>query len=399
MVADERPQIDLSVVEAPTPHLAASLVINPRPQRVSLSLRSMPGASRSTSVRCDNGDAIIGPGSWLLPPGCRTVTWRIPLARLDSGYDPATQFSALAPTGEQVLVFEWGVLPRVSDRPAPRVCLRHGGGDVCRVLPEIDRPPLILAAGFAPAAHGEWGTLFLDRREGAALTEAAAGFGRQVEQLAQLLGPVGEPLALLWLARDPKALSLGGVAGSGLILANYPAGNLRATDAGLLLARWISAHEAVHVMGRTRAPLWAAESLAHYLGYRSLAHDVGLQQASELWNRFMAGPEPDVSLPELGARAEAGDSFARIQIYLAGARFWAAVEALLAQSPAERSRRFESLLHSLNQDSWPAPNRFPEAACAVLSRHAPDHGWHKLAAGAFEADPCSGRAARAPQSS
>ncbi len=142
---------------------------------------------------------------------------------------------------------------------------------------------------------------------------------------------------------------MGGAAGTGLVLANYP---LHARDFDVVaqaITLYLVLHEHAHqLLARlnTSGVLWIDESLASYLAaavreavprhYRTIAHAF-----------VEPGRHPDVSLPVLGARAAAGDGVAYGRLY-SGAAFWLALEeampassSLLQQLPIVLARGFD----------------------------------------------------------
>ncbi|MCY3815329.1 MAG: hypothetical protein OXG59_03450 [Gammaproteobacteria bacterium] len=211
-----------------------------------------------------------------------------------------------------------GVAFLLNDQP-----LKVGAGP--RSLPALDQAPGFWLLG--EPAHVDRGSVrhFFDRETipqhlAGVLDSHSAGIGYLLEAL-----PHTELSPVFWMGLAQWQLSVGGAAGTGLVLANYP---LRAQDFDRnahAITLYVVLHEHAHHLFDTPVPLWIGESLASYLAIKAMK-----ETSPELYpvvdDVFIApGFALEAPLSVLGERADAGDGKAYMQLYM-GAAFWMALD-------------------------------------------------------------------------
>ncbi len=194
-----------------------------------------------------------------------------------------------------------------------------------RHLPALDQAPGFWLLGHP--THVDRGSVrhFFDRETipqhlAGLLDSHSAGIGYLLEML-----PHAELPPVFWMGLAQWQLSVGGAAGTGLVLANYP---LRAQDfdrRANAITLYVVLHEHGHRLFDMTGPLWIGESLASYLAIKAMK-----ETAPELYpvvdDAFIApGLALEAPLPVLGERAAAGDGQAYMQLYT-GAAFWMAID-------------------------------------------------------------------------
>jgi hypothetical protein len=182
-----------------------------------------------------------------------------------------------------------------------------------------------------------------------------------------LLPPDTSTPALLnyvWLPRPSAGKpGLNASANSGSVLLQYIAEPSDAVagprlKVGILM---VGAHEAFHTLGAVRgAPAWVDESLATYFAIRAAKPYLD-QESLQLAQEFV-NARADRSLLNLQRAFGAGDGSAYASFYSKGARFWAAIERVLAVRP-NGSGKLSSLIRQtegLKGIDWSNGNQIAE---------------------------------------
>lgn len=173
-------------------------------------------------------------------------------------------------------------------------------------------------------------------------------------------------------------MSVGGAAGTGLVLANYP---LRARDfdrKAHAITLYVVLHEHGHHLFDGTGPLWIGESLASYLAIKAIR-----ETAPELYplveDAFIApGRALETPLPVLGERAAAGDGRAYMQVYT-GAAFWMAIDEVMIRQGGHGSflqALPDALARGFTPEGAPRPDEIaqvtglaPETLNPILNRY------------------------------
>ena len=182
------------------------------------------------------------------------------------------------------------------------------------------------------------------------LIEVLEGHTRGMRFLKSLL-PVKPLSPVFWMGLDEWQASIGGAAGTGLILVNYPVDEMDLNDGGRAFTLYVVLHEHAHQAVKPTGVLWIDESLASFLAIKAVK-ETSPSLYPVLADAFMeSGRRAEVSLSVLGERAAAGDGEAYAQIYQ-GAAFWQTLDdamtkkgtpvGLLAVLPELLARVFSS---------------------------------------------------------
>ena len=345
--------------------------------------RANPGAETAPAeIRCINGaaaDTVI----YGAPTRCARIEWRVRFKDADDlATHVAEQHNLYSATGWWAL-FEWGRIPRVQGVADITVCARRAavqqtGAPLCRQLPPLNRPPLLLIFG-APAleyqALGRRFRIYTDRAGRALLDpETRRRLDRQYRYLSDLLPAPGGPaeaVHIAWVGIDKKRRAMGGAAGENAWIANYALSDNALDRAGRERLFWISGHEAFHMLNGHGYPLWIEESLAHYYGYKSLtvSGPTLLSPAREWRRQRLPGVDKDTGLLAAHTRVQNGDRRYYGLFYGKGAAFWQALDTRLANNGAALDRYLPLLADSSPQNGTLAP-AFIKAITQTIGQRA-----------------------------
>lgn len=325
------------------------------------------------ALTCLESGARVKPGQ---PIRCRELSWQVTLKPVPAtGADASAQQSLYFPQGGW-LVTEWGNFPRQQGAQPGQVCLPDGQ---CHPMPRMDEPPLILPFALPATTQSRQGARLQIHHDGVAGMLNIASLQKKLEAIIDYLAfqldapPPRQPWQLVWLARDISTHSLGGAAGAGAFIANYPVSDNQPTaDAPLRLLR-TSAHEAVHMLDTRARPTWVAESLAEYLAIKSL-HRFRLDTttaADELAQREDRLPHAKAGLYRASDAVKAGDLSYYSLFYVKGSAFWEALDLALQR----HHRTLSALLPHL---SWQEDGRFDAASSTLLAGTLGAEVWHSL---------------------
>ncbi|MCY3817564.1 MAG: hypothetical protein OXG59_14875 [Gammaproteobacteria bacterium] len=280
----------------------------------------------------ETGELPVDQGTIYVDADCGTLTWEFHIKPYPAeGVMASGQLSwySEAPTwwiiseGDVILRgADTGRVPGVSfladDQPLE---VRAGP----RSLPALDQAPGFWLLGQPALVDRGSVRHFFDRETipqhlAGVLDSHSAGIGYLLETL-----PHAELPPVFWMGLAQWQMSVGGAAGTGLVLANYP---LRAQDfdrTAHAITLYVVLHEHGHHLFDAPGPLWIGESLASYLAIKAMK-----ETAPELYpvvdDAFIApGLALEAPLPVLGEQADAGDGQAYVQVYM-GAAFWMALD-------------------------------------------------------------------------
>ncbi|MDM5114177.1 hypothetical protein [Aeromonas salmonicida] len=234
------------------------------------------------ALTCLESGARVKPGQ---PIRCRELSWQVTLKPVPAtGADASAQQSLYFPQGGW-LVTEWGNFPRQQGAQPGRVCLPDGQ---CHPMPHMDEPPLILPFALPATTRPRQEARLQIHHDEMARALNIASLQKKLEAIVDYLAfqldapPPRQPWQLVWLARDISTHSLGGAAGAGAFVANYPvsdelaqredrlphakAGLYRASDA--VKAGDLSYYPLFYVKG---SAFWEALDLALQRHHRTLS--------------------------------------------------------------------------------------------------------------------------------
>ena len=367
------------------------------PRRIDFALSNMPrgelliAASESAGRMLRAAPTCDGkplrrqrPGSWLKPAGCTTISWSVSLPE----FDPAS-FDASRPVpfwnGRNRLWLLTGSLPwmRFKDQPAAAVHIRAQvrDEDISReaVLPADASNPVYILIG-NPSRRYSAGSVTMsaygDVPPGTSADELQNALAMTLERWRHDILPddadARDQFDYAWFQGSSNA-SPGVFASSGsdAILMQF-APDRQSThpyakvEAAILL---IGAHEGFHSLGASlpgTKPAWLNESLASFFAYeaaRRVLTGVPLKLAEDL----VSAPAEH---PVLHAQKllNGGDDSGYGTFYTRGARFWAAIDEVLAIQP-NRSGRLAALIkrtRGMPEVDWSDAN----SIASYLDRHS-----------------------------
>ena len=309
--------------------------------------------------------------AWTVPASCQTIQWSLALRDQDrdgmDAADPSGAWSAegrwwlltdrlafLAPPGgwqdadvEIAAQLRDGTVVK-SAQPFP-----HRGQMPFYGVVSATPPRLYRSRGFTLRVHGR----VPDGADAAQQQLFAVTWSRWRRDILPRDAVAPLALDMLWVKPPPHA-EPNFMASAGMravLMQNIPGPDRAASDAKLRAAIIMGAHEGFHTLiGTIPAtwPTWVNESWASYFAWRAAQGHLdpaALKAASELIN---APASP--SLLAIEAQVEHGDGSNYEAFYGKGARFWAAVDALLV-TRGNSSGRLAALIqgtHGLRGLDW-----------------------------------------------
>jgi len=330
------------------PLLVQASIHNPaKILRIAALSQQREGARRNSPACHGRVLAELSPGAWQVPAGCERVDWSTRISPLNesSAYDIAAPGSVW--DQEAGLWILTSSLPWLrgdgQDSASVRISARLGGKSVSStaVLPRDRSIPVAIVVGRPVRTFAADG--FTIRGFGHLPTAEADSWQRQLASILadwrRDLLPAGTStparMNYVWLPRPIAGEpGLNASANSGSVLMQYiPAPNDIVPGprlkVGILM---VGAHEAFHVLGAVRGgPAWVNESLATYFAVRS-ARPYLDQESLQLVQEFVNARDGR-SLLNLQRAFNVGDGSAYPSFYAKGARFWAAIERVLAVRP------------------------------------------------------------------
>lgn len=284
-------------------------------------------------VRCSEGAELSsGQQTISVDAGCGTLVWKFNLNPYPAdGVAASGQLSWHSEAPSWWIVSEGDVILRGPDKGEPPAIsflldgrpLETQAGPLR--LPALNQAPGFWLLGEPAYADRDHVRHFFDletvpQHLADVLDSHSAGIAYLVEMLPHTVLP-----PVFWMGLAEWQLSVGGAAGTGLVLANYP---LRAHDfdrTAYAITLYVVLHEHAHHLFDEVGSLWIGESLASYLAIKAMK-----ETAQELYpvvedTFIVPGIALDTPLPVLGERAVAGDGQAYMQVYM-GAAFWMAID-------------------------------------------------------------------------
>jgi len=286
------------------------------------------------------------PARWIAPPTCRTVRWRVGLRDQDKdGMDASDPTGAWSGEGRWWLLTDHLAFlapPGGWDGADVEITARLRDGRVMRaVQPFTHRgqmPFYGIVSAKPPRLYRDKG--FTLRVHGAIPPQAGDAeqrfFAETWSRWRRDVLPKGAHspaiLDILWVPPPPRG-EPGFMASAGLravLMQDIPGPDKAASDAKLRTAIVLGVHEGFHTLiGAIPQtwPMWVNESWASYFAWRAAEHHLdptGLKAVKELIDAPAAS-----SLLTIQAQVEYGDQSNYEAFYGKGARFWAAIDAVL----------------------------------------------------------------------
>lgn len=318
---------------------------------------------------------IAAPGRWTIPATCRIIGWKVSLRDQDrdglDASDPAGAWSARA---------RWWLLTDHLAFPAP-----SGGWDRADVVvsarfrgdrettssqpfPARGQMPyyaMVSAAGPRLYRSGD----FTLRVYGAVPPEAGNAQQRFFADTwsrwrrdvlpAQTITPAA--LDVLWIPppphADPAFMASAGM--QAVLMQNIPGPDKAASEAKLRAAVVLGVHEGFHtIIGAVQGtwPKWVDESWASYFAWR--AGEAHLDPVARKAVKELIDAPASPSLLAIEAQVDHGDDSKYDAFYGKGARFWAAIDAVLVtrRNPTGRLAALIQDTHGLQGLDWSNPD-------------------------------------------
>ncbi|EJO9866265.1 hypothetical protein ABRZ80_14530 [Vibrio vulnificus] len=266
---------------------------------------------------------------------CDRIEWQTTAEKVpEQGFEPSNQNDSYSPQQGWYFVSEYDSLPRIPQADITLVCTpdQH-----CYTLPDPTLPPLFLVWGMDTALIPISGQHVRVHVEDAKVIDAQQRWLPTMQKQLSYLHRVfpqsnmaGWELA--FFKRDKNAGSLGGAAGTNMLLVNSLLDQGELTDESLQFLLKISAHESIHYMDKRQNSLWKSESLAEYYALKSLMNtEITFESPEALWQQFAQKyPFAGTGLYEAEHQVlEQGNRQYYPLFYFKGAAFWYALDQAL----------------------------------------------------------------------
>ena len=299
---------------------------------------------------------------------CDRIIWTINLeSEPATGVPIPEQNSYYSPAG-WALLSEYNTLPRIKmdgQYPMIQVCPRQRQ---CIELAATDEAPTFLIWGAHEkkiATENVVMTLVSDNSKLFSLGLHKVLF-RSIGKMVDVFSSVESEGAgekswrIIWLKKDKSSGSIGGAAGKGVFLANYPVDSSDKNGTLSIVAQSrlhrISVHESIHLLSPYQLPLWINESLAEYYAWK-MTTAAGLPTKSpENQLQAMKTRYPHANTGLYAAQrkvADAGDMSYYPLFYVKGAAFWQQLDQQLAEHDSSLNDFIVELNHA--QTELPVP--------------------------------------------
>ncbi|POF58386.1 hypothetical protein CRN58_14410, partial [Vibrio vulnificus] len=262
---------------------------------------------------------------------CDRIEWQTTTEKVpEQGFEPSNQNDSYSPQQGWYFVSEYDSLPRIPQANITLVCTpdQH-----CYTLPDPTLPPLFLVWGMDTARIPISGQHVRVHVEDAKVIDVQQRWLPTMQKQLSYLHRVfpqsnmaGWELA--FFKREKNAGSLGGAAGTNMLLVNSLLDQGELTDESLQFLLKISAHESIHYMDKRQNSLWKSESLAEYYALKSLMNtEITFESPEALWQQFAQKyPFAGTGLYEAEHQVlEQGNRQYYPLFYFKGAAFWYAL--------------------------------------------------------------------------
>jgi len=318
--------------------------------------------------------ATRAPRQWTAPTSCSTIRWALALGDQDKeGMDASAPFGAWSARARWWLLTDhlafltppggWGeayveITARLRDGRVKKRVLpfpRRGQMPFYGIV-SATPPRLYRSAGFTLRVHGAIPPEAGDAQQ----LFFAHTWSRWRRDVLPASAASPAALDILWIPPpphgEPNFLASAGM--RAVLMQNVPGPDKAASDAKLRAAVILGVHEGFHTLigsMPTSWPMWVNESWASYFSWRAAEPHLdpaALKMAKEL----IDGPASP-SLLAIEAQVEHGDGSNYEAFYGKGARFWAAIDAVLTtrSNPSGRLAALIQDTHGLKGLDWASP--------------------------------------------
>jgi hypothetical protein len=300
--------------------------------------RELEGSSIDNPICVTSGKSLLRQNSgWLAPAGCSEIAWNIEFNETVRPEHDVSVQKNLYYSGKWRLFSEWGNLLRPASGVAESEICTKGSITVCRRVPLLHEPPLLMLIGEPDkrVILGKTSFNFFTGHlpNGFDVEDLYESYDRQVSYLHKAIGatstsPPPEAIDVLVLGIRSSLNVVGGAAGKDAYLANIAVNKQTIAKSERTRHLWIAGHEMAHMLGLGTEALWASESLAHYYGFKSLGEN---QQASRLFKE-MEDEIGQIGLLEAHRLVAQGERQHYSQFYTKGAAFWRDVDEAITSA-------------------------------------------------------------------
>ncbi len=343
--------------------LKASLTL-PAPTKDENTVLSLRGTQLNIkpqviNVRCrDNALSLNEKGQWILPEGCREITWQIELAAVEPfSIEIARQQSVLVKSDPSwILLSEFSFLPRLESGDYSAV-IEFSRDLEEKLVSFLDRDrknrriisggngPIFLVFGLETVTHDSPSGITLsyladDKESGREINSFYPSHLQSIEYIHSLFSYPEDRefnFNVIWLGLNREG-GLGGAAGNRSFLINYPRENGRLLKDKFIWAMMTAFHEQFHVLyygtGASQ-PTWANESLAQYYALKSLGKAGFPTSITRPVRERFLNPERKIKtgLAEANRRFESDNDFSVYHLfYDQGSTFWFQLDNLISKS-------------------------------------------------------------------
>ena len=359
---------------------SAAVELDLPPSRTGEMLLGAGPRSAATIVdqpQCDGAPLLAkAPRRWIAPVACRTVKWTVALRDPDrEGID------ASDPTGGWSARGRWWLLTDHLAFLAPaggwddaRVEIKarwHGGklGKSIHPFPHRGQLPFYAIVSAAPPQRYRSGSFGL-RVFGEVPPEAGSDQMRFVASVLDrwrrdiIPADISAPatLDILWIPAprqaEPAFLASAGM--RAVLMQNIPGPDPEGSSAKLRATSLMGVHEGFHSLSgaipQKALPAWANESWASYFAFQAAKTQLDAK-ALEIVRALIDAPS-SASLLDVQAQVDHGDGSNYNVFYGKGARFWAAIDAVLVtrSNPSGRLAALIQDTHGLQGLDWSKPD-------------------------------------------
>lgn len=341
--------------------------------------RAVPfsSAGNLAEINCVTGNSTK-PVSYGEAQQCDRIEWEVTFDKVDGlDVNVSEQKNLYSETGWWAL-FEWGVLPRIKEEMNINVCTYSSDGiskKDCRRLPGGNQAPLLLVWGkpnIEYEASGIKFRIFADSSGSALINESTQQrLSKQFSYLSGLFPPgdtPNPPVDIAWVGIDEERNTVGGAAGESAYISNYAISENNSEMSQERLF-WVSGHETFHMISSYSYPLWIAESLAHYYGYKSLAqHGPALITPIQEWDKQKNSvPNSEAGLYEAHTKVLNNDGSYYGLFYGKGAAFWHDLDTRL-EAKGDSLDHYLSLLSNPQQGNGELSREFTTAIINIIGK-------------------------------
>jgi len=319
--------------------------------------------------------APTAPTRWTVGPACRTIAWKVSLRDQDrDGLDAADPVGAWSTRARWWLLTDHLAFPMPStgwERADVAVTARfregriqtsslpfpHGGQMPYYAVISAAGPRLYRSGGFTLRVHGSVPPEAGDAQQ----RFFADTWSRWRRDVVPTRAVTPATLDVLWIPppphADPAFMASAGM--RAVLMQNIPGPDKAASAAKLRAAVVLGVHEGFHTISSAIGggwPTWVNESWASYFAWR--AGEAHLDPVARKTVKELIDAPASPSLLAIQAQVDQGDGSNYEAFYGKGARFWAAVDAVLVtrRNPSGRLAALIQDTQGLKGLDWSKPD-------------------------------------------